>query len=424
MIFSLKTELSNFEISPKIVPAGLAVDVLIRPKGEHAAFEEGGEYDVQVLPLSGGEGRFLRVAASGGALRFRHEFPGEQEHSIRIRRNGTVETAIKLAVYSLLPDLFCRRPYRGDFHVHTFRSDGRESPAVVAANYRKAGFDFLAITDHGRWQPSEEAIAAWTGQPVDIRLFHGEEVHTPGNHIHIINFGGSFSVNELAFSNEDRYGREVEAIRRALPALPEGVDDFEFAACLWSISNIRRGGGMAIFVHPHWLEDAYHVNEATARHILINSPFDAFELLGGQTVPENNMQIAFYNEMRAQGATIPIVASSDSHGTVNTNWFNWVSTAVFSKSLELADIMEAVKSGYSAALEHYPGEQPRAHGTYRMAAYAMFLLREYFPLHGELCYEEGRAMKALICGDASAGNVLQAVNGRTGAFLKKCFGEL
>lgn len=426
----MKTELSYYEIFPKIVPAGIPMEITVRPLGAHAAFEAG-EYAVRFMPMTGTEEpqsydayECVTIAPCEGALRFTHAFPGEQEHYVRIFTSGEAPDRVaNLSVYSLLPDLYGRKPYRGDFHVHSCRSDGREAPAVVAANYRKAGFDFIAITDHRQWQPSEEAVAAWRGQPADIKLFHGEEVHTPGNHIHIINFGGDFSVNSLAYEDDEKYKREVDEIQNSLPALPDGVDSFEYAACMWSADRIRKGGGMAIYCHPHWIADVYHVRDAMTNYIFETMPFDAFELLGGQTVPENNMQLAIYNEARARGLNIPIVGSSDSHGTVNANWFNWLSTAVFAKDCSRDGVIEAVKSGYSSALEHFPNEQPRAHGAYRMASYAMFLLRDYFPLHDELCFEEGRAMKDYICGDESALETLKVLKGRTNRLLERFFGK-
>ncbi len=418
------TELTNYEIFPKILPADQETEIVIRPLGAHAAFDDGALYSVQVLPMTVGEPQSHRMLAAGGLLRFRHFFDGEREHVVRVFADlDETERVVSLAVYSLLPDLFERRPYKGDFHAHSCRSDGKEAPAVMVANYRKAGFDFMAVTDHGQWDPSDEAVQAWAGRPVDIRVFHGEEVHSPGNHIHIVNFGGSFSVNDLAFNDQTRYEAEVETLRADIGVLPAGVDGFEYAACIWSSQKIRGCGGMGIFCHPHWIANAYHVPDAMTWYILKTMPLDAFELFGGQTVPENNMQLAMYNDARAQGCVIPIVASSDSHGTVNANWFNWVSTVVFSKSLELAELIEAVKSGYSAAQEHYPGEHPRIHGSYRMASYAMFLLREYWPLHDELCYEEGRAMKAFLCGDTDERKILELTQGRTARLLERCFGD-
>jgi hypothetical protein len=426
----MNIELANYDIQPRIVPSGRPMEITIRSLGAHAAFEEGCAYIVQFMPMTESLEQqpdvyeSADVAARGGALRFTHAFPGEQEHYVRIFRAGDPpERVANLSVYSLLPDLFRLRPYRGDFHVHTCRSDGKEAPAVVAANYRKAGFDFLAITDHSQWLPSEEALSAWQGRPVDLRLFHGEEVHAPGNHIHIVNFGGGISANAAAYEDDDRYGREVAQIQSALGALPAGVDAFEYASCLWSAAKIREGGGMAIFAHPHWIADVYHVRDAMTRHIFETMPFDAFELLGGQTVHENNMQLAIYHDARARGLDIPIVGSSDSHGTVGGHWFNWISSVVFAESCERDAVIRAVKGGCSAALEHYPNESPRAHGSYRMVSYARFLLANYFPLHDELCFEEGRAMKDLICGDESAMEILKVLQGRTGRFMERCFGK-
>ncbi|RMD80591.1 MAG: hypothetical protein D6820_06475, partial [Lentisphaerae bacterium] len=57
--------------------------------------------------------------------------------------------------------------------------------------------------------------------------------------------------------------------------------------------------------------------------------------------------------------------------------------------------------------------QPRAHGPFRLAKYAYFLLREYFPLHDRLCAEEGIAMMAYLEGDKEAANRLRTLQGQT-----------
>ena len=93
-------------------------------------------------------------------------------------------------------------------------------------------------------------------------------MHTPDNHIHIINFGGSISVNGLYRQDKDLYYREVREIESSLPRLPEGVSRFEYAACLWSIEHIRQGGGLAVYCHPHWLSNVYHVRDSMTRAVL------------------------------------------------------------------------------------------------------------------------------------------------------------
>ena len=89
-----------------------------------------------------------------------------------------------------------RLPFRGDLHMHTCRSDGKEGPATVAANYRAKGYDFTVISDHHRYYPSLEAIEAY-GDLCDLAIIPGEEVHLPFNDVHYVNFGGTFSINAL-----------------------------------------------------------------------------------------------------------------------------------------------------------------------------------------------------------------------------------
>jgi hypothetical protein len=41
-----------------------------------------------------------------------------------------------------------KRFYKGQFHVHTWWSDGRAAPEQAVAYYKERGYDFLALTDH------------------------------------------------------------------------------------------------------------------------------------------------------------------------------------------------------------------------------------------------------------------------------------
>ena len=60
--------------------------------------------------------------------------------------------------------------------------------------------------------------------------------------------------------------------------------------------------------------------------------FDAFEAIGGtKYIFENNLQVALYNEMRAEGVKMPIVGSTDSHTshTYSTNNLGQIYTIAF-----------------------------------------------------------------------------------------------
>lgn len=435
----MKDELYFYQVTPQVVLSGKETEISIRPLSPHKAFSES-DYIVAVYPMTYDiysqtkpEIFKTELKPQNGALCFSHAFKGEQEHQIRIYAKSQPDKVIaKLCVYSLAEDLYSRRPLMGDFHVHSCRSDGQESPGFVSAMYRQHGFDFAPITDHGMYYPSQEAIDAYKGVDIDFKIYHGEEIHTPGNHVHIINFASDYSVNELAKENTNELWScnprqewldEVNKLAESLPEPPEGVDKFVLASCLTVYKKVREGGGMCIFCHPHWIADVYHIADAVTKFFLENNFADAFELIGGQSNLENMMQIAMWQEVTSKGITVPVVGSSDSHGTVTRHLFQHMKTIVFAKSNTRDDIIEAVKGGYSAAVYDKGGDDVQMYSSYRMVSYGMFLFHNYFPLHDELCFEEGRLMREHIAGNSEAAAALSALKGRTEKLAKRFFGR-
>jgi hypothetical protein len=127
------------------------------------------------------------VVPKGNVFEITRYFEAEQEHIFRLEEVSPEEKVREVGVfhvYSLKPDLFTLRPYKGDFHLHTYRSDGQESPAYVAGACRRAGLDFMAITDHRWYGGSVEAKEFYKDLPVDLRIYPGEEVHPPDNPVH------------------------------------------------------------------------------------------------------------------------------------------------------------------------------------------------------------------------------------------------
>lgn len=418
--------LELYDIYPKVVPVHKCSKITIKAMDYSVRLEEGTDYSVMVLPLcetiqgEGTEYQVHKVVAIDNTLVVSHVFGNEQEYYFRVL-DEEGKSIVQLSVYALEEDLYECRPYKGDLHVHTCFSDGSESPEFVVAKYRQAGFDFLAITDHHRYAPSLRAIDAYKDVPLALKLFPGEEVHGLDNHIHIVNFGGDYSVNKIFQDDPELYYKEVKAIEETLNC-PEGVNAFHYASCLWVYNQIKQGNGLGIFAHPHWIANVYHVRDTMSRYQMEEQPFDAFELIGGQSVKENNMQLAFYNEMRKKfGKEIPIVGSSDSHGVLGGRLFDEMKTVVIAKSNEKKDIIEAVKACHSVAIEHYNGEHYKVHGSYRLVSYVIFLMEHYFPLHDTLCYEEGRAMLDYIRGEEEAKDILALTQGRTAKMLGKYF---
>jgi len=174
-----------FDIYPKIVPAGHETTITIRPLFDHvrtlttdptaALYPTGGDktQTVQSPPET------LKPVVVDDAIQVRCPFEREQEYTLLLG-NGE-RPLVEIRLYALDDDLFARRPYKGDLHIHSNRSDGKESPAYVAGAGRRIGMDFMAITDHHKYAPSLEAIHAFDGVPIDLRLYPGEEVHPPEN---------------------------------------------------------------------------------------------------------------------------------------------------------------------------------------------------------------------------------------------------
>jgi hypothetical protein len=416
--------------TPRIVRAdGMAEIAITTPGGL-----SDGAYRVTVYPLemSAGWGEAVAVAASGGVVRVRQRFGGEQEYLLRVERvEGDTATLLgDVRVYALAPDLFARRPFKGDLHMHSLRSDGKDAPAEVAAACRAIGYDFMALTDHWQYAPSLEAIAAFADAPIALRMYPGEEIHhnAPYCPVHIVNFGGTESVNDRIAADPETYAREVAAIAETLddPALTPAWRT-NYAQCLWTYRRIRAAGGLSIFCHPYWFEGQrwYNVPEPIIARHFADLPFDAYELISGYQLHEvesNLLQVARYHEERAAGVRLPIVGVSDAHGCRTGILFGWYYTLVFAPSLELADLRQSVRDLYSVAVEALPGQTPRAHGPHRLVKYAQYLLRELYPAHDALCAEEGALMHAYLAGDLAAVDALRACRDEAAARWDAVFG--
>ena len=445
----VKTELVNYDIYPKVFPCGKAVEVTIKPLGAHVAFN--GEYTIQVKALNQGFWKrypdrnnlseYKVTPDENGCLKFTLTYMDEQEHHIEIVRDDNM--LVRLNVYSLEADLCGRYPFRGDLHMHTCRSDGRQAPAIVAAEYRKNGYDFISITDHDVYYGSLEAINTFKDVPTEYNILTGEEVHLEGNDIHIVNFGGKYSINALMPGDHhddvgdgkdlrsidgecpeiisvDEYKRQVNELIETLD-IPEGIEKFTYAACVWIFNNIRKADGLGIFCHPYWVQNVFHVPETLTEYIMATQPFDAFEVLGGENYFEQNgFQAQRYYDDRAKGRRYPIVGSTDSHSCVHNRNALIASTIVFAPENERKSLIESIKACYSVAVDSISTEL-RLVGETRFVRYGNFLLREFFPLHDELVFEEGRAMKDYACGDKDAAKILTAINGRMKKQREKYF---
>src|SRR5204863_4908844 len=102
---------------------------------------------------------------------------------------------IEAAAERRLPRLVDRADLRGDLHLHTTATDGKDDVMTMAAAARDAGLDYIAITDHSqalamanglderRALAHAERIRAVDAERLGIRLLAGVEcdIHADGS---------------------------------------------------------------------------------------------------------------------------------------------------------------------------------------------------------------------------------------------------
>jgi len=429
-----------FSVSPMIVPADKESTITIIPKFDNCRFKTNCTYELKYTPTeryaerSGWKPDVKTVIVpTDGKYKFTAYFEGEQEHIIYIEEianeNGKEKRRAfgTFQIYSLNDDLFALRPCKGDFHMHSNVSDGVESPGYVAGACRRAGLDWMTLSDHRKYQGSKMAQEAFAGLPVDLRIFNGEECHPPENPVHILSFGANDSVS-ACYADEAKYKAEVAQIQATLD-VPPGTDPFILASCVWAAGKIRERQGLSMFCHPYWYTNHnFPPGGAITSALLGRRVFDAMEVISGMdsntlaSRDTNNLQIARWYEERANGHTIGICGISDAHGIERSDEFGRYYTVAFARSCELPDIIEAIKNVNSVAVQAVAGDYPEAHGPFRLVKYTNYLLREIFPQHDDLCYEEGRQMIEHVAGNAGAVDRLRLMKGQVARFYDACWG--
>lgn len=348
-----------------------------------------------------------------------YDFKDEQRYCIGFKSG---DKYIKNAyVYAVNSDLARLRVFKGDTHLHTTGSDGAESPFDTAISFRKAGFDFIAITDHHKMAPSlegKEKVEALTSY---LSVFRGEEVHNKDmGYFHIVNFGGKTSVNTIIETNEAYVQQKLDEIKKS-ESFPENVNIDNCAFRIFVANEIRRGGGLAIFAHPFW-EDygEYNAETEDAIFLLKNGYFDALEVLAGcdYSGTGNNLQESLWCELRAMGVNIPVLGASDSHRTQSEpTKFNKQFSLVFAEKSE--DIPSSVKRGLSVAVERRSGVDFRCIGQYRFVKYARYLMDSFYPEYEELCRAHAEALA--LCENSAPSEVLRLAEKRIDEYKARFF---
>jgi len=100
-----------------------------------------------------------------------------------------------------------------DFHMHIVYSDGSGTSYQMVKTTREAGYDFVAITDHGTTLGALEASQEVEKNGIQIIIIIGEEVTTDWGHLLALDINQVVSglVNETFKEIHDQGGYAVPA---------------------------------------------------------------------------------------------------------------------------------------------------------------------------------------------------------------------
>ncbi|MGH2820531.1 MAG: CehA/McbA family metallohydrolase, partial [Actinomycetota bacterium] len=201
--------------------------------------------------------------------------------------------------------------YRGDLHIHTVHSDGRNTPDDVISGARAAGLDFFVSTEHN----TDTAHAVWGEHvPPDLLAVNGEEVTTRGGHYNAIGLGAGNWIDW-------RYRPEDDQIRRF-------------------IDEIHADSAVAVVNHPF----------AACKACDWSFPYegmDGIEVWNGPWEPTDEAAVAKWDSLLREGRFLPAVGASDSHHPNTENVIGTPQTVVRAAGLDQDDIVAGLERGTS-----------------------------------------------------------------------------
>ena len=223
----------------------------------------------------------------------------------------------------------------GNLHCHSTRSDGNSPAPEVAAMYRDAGFDFLAITDHNTMTGAADCLPT-----KGITILNGSEytARVGQAQTHVNGIGVDRAL--MPVPGDQGFRDPVEALQQA-------------------VDQVRAAGGFSILNHPNW-----HWSYGAAEICRVVGA-DAFELGNNATTCNNDGDSVhpsterMWDEVLSAGQRLWGVCTDDCHQPVKLKFWNdppfsgWVGIDDGgAEELDRGVILKALHSGsfYSSGL--------------------------------------------------------------------------
>jgi len=222
---------------------------------------------------------------------------------------------------------------KGALHCHTTRSDGAGDPADVMRLHKENGYDFMAITDHRRYNYVSFA------PETDLLVIPGMEMDRNVQKRHAM----CFHTVSIGPSREDGNGFEQDQ------TFPSGnvEDQFEYQPV---VDMLRDNRNMVIYCHPDWSCTPY------TSFNKLQGVF-AMEIWNSGCVIEDGMDTNAYcwDDILREGGKIWGVATDDGHA-MHQHCKGWV---MVNAKKELNAVLEALENG-----EFYSSTGPEIYDFY------------------------------------------------------------
>ena len=212
------------------------------------------------------------------------------------------------------------RWFKGNLHAHTDLSDGRLPPVAVVDWYAGRGYDFLAITDHGRltsFTPRGRGILMIPGAEITAydepakTFYHFVALTTPGG---------------------------ADPLPRPGTRSPQAVVD-----------QLNEAGAMVIQAHPYWLG----LSSAQLRAIQGTVGIEVYNHHCELGVARGYSEV-HWDELLLGGQVVWGLACDDSHWRDKDAGGGWI--MVRARRLAVDEILAAIRAG-----EFYATQGPEIH---------------------------------------------------------------
>ncbi len=231
----------------------------------------------------------------------------------------------------MFTDMTGKRRLKVGLHTHTTVSDGHKTPEEVAAIYKNAGYDAIALTDH--W------VYGAGGEIGGLTILSGCEYNVGGvdewtgvhETYHIVGIGMTRdpAVPEEYVRNQD--GRIRDRVRDI-------------------VRLIREAGGLAVLAHPAWSLN-------TSEQILGCGDFDATEIYNSVSdwgMSDRPYSGVIVDQIATYGMFLPLLATDDTHYYNGDECRGWV--AVEADAVEELGLVDALRQG-----RFYATQGPEVH---------------------------------------------------------------